>query len=120
MTAWDIHLAEAHHVLQNASASAEDYATDEAKVTESLGQLAMALPNSPHVSMRLGEFADEVIYPHLQKIFDDTSAAFEGTSMALIAYEEGDTQMVRNAQLVAAQAPRPDAPRAPGAGFRFR
>ncbi len=120
MTAWDIHLAEAHQVLRNASASADDYATDEVKVTESLGELVMALPNSPHVTMRLGEFAEEVIYPHLQKIFDDTAAALEGTGMALMAYEEGDLQMTRNAQSVAAQAPRPDAPGAPRAGFRFR
>lgn len=120
MTAWDIHVAEARHVLQNASASAEDYFTDETKITESLGELAMALAQSPQVTMRLGEFAEEVIYPHLKKIFDDTSVALEGTNMALIAYEEGDIQMARNAQLVATQAPRPDTPRAPGGGFRFR
>lgn len=114
MTTWDIHLAEAQHVVRNASASAEDYVSDQARVEQSLGDLAMALPRSPHVAMRLGQFADEVIYPLLQAIFDDTAAALAGTTDALSAYHEGDLEMASRAQSAAARVVRPDVPGAPG------
>lgn len=120
MTTWDIHVDEVDQVLRNASAHAEDYLADEAAVTASLGELAMALPNSPLVAMRVTEFADEVIYPHLRAIFEDTAGALEGTTEALHAYQEGDLEMARRAHHVASATRRPDAPGAPGTLLRVR
>lgn len=120
MTTWDIHVAEVDQVLRNASASAEDYLADEAAVSASLAQLATALPSSPHVAMRVVEFADEVIHPHLRAIFEDTAAALEGTTQALNAYQTGDLEMARRAHYLASSTTQPDAPGARGALFRVR
>ncbi|MGB3684990.1 MAG: DUF6507 family protein [Ornithinimicrobium sp.] len=102
MTAWDIHVAEVHQVLLNAGHSAAEYDAHVARVEESVGELLMALPSSPHVSMRVDEFAQEVVLPHLRAIIGDTTAALEGTMLALHAYQEGDELMARRAQYEAA------------------
>lgn len=112
MTAWDIHVAEVHQVLRNAGDSAAEYEPHVARVEESVSELLMALPSSPHVFKRVDEFAQEVVLPHLRAIIGETSAALEGTMLALTAYQEGDELMARRAQHGAAQM---TPPRAPGA-----
>lgn len=104
MATWDIQAAEVQRVLRSAATSAEDYATDETRVNNAFVDLATALPNSPHVLQRLGEFAEGVVYPHLETIFADTTSALEGTTAALIAYQEGDLEMARQGQATAAGA----------------
>ncbi len=94
-------------VLRNAGTSAEDYLIDETRVNDAFVELAAALPSSPHVLMRLGQFAEEVVYPHLETIFADTTAALEGTTDALIAYQEGDLEMARQGRVTATGASFP-------------
>ncbi len=110
MTEWDIHVTEVRQVLANAGQSAEDYISDEVQINDSFVELGLALPRSPHVAMRLSEFSEEVVYPHVKKIFDDTTAALAATTEALIAYQEGDVEMARQAQYAAAQTLMPQPP----------
>ncbi len=112
MATWDIHTADVERVLRNAGTSAEDYITDEIRVNDAFVELAAALPGSPHVLVCLGQFAEEVVYPHLETIFADTTSALEGTTDALIAYQQGDLEMAQEAQATAAGASLPvDLPR---------
>ena len=112
MATWDIRPADVERVVRTASASAQDYITDERRVNDAFVELAAALPGSPHVLQRLSAFAEEVVYPHLKVIFTDTTSALEGTTAALIAYQEGDLEMARQGQTIAAGAPFPtDVPR---------
>lgn len=112
MTTWDIQTADVERVLRAAATSAQDYSTDEAQVNDAFVELAAALTGSPHVLMRLGECADEVVYPQLESIFANTTSALEGTTAALIAYQEGDLEMARRAQTTTAGAVLPvDLPR---------
>lgn len=111
MTAWDIHVAEVQQVLRGAEDSAAEYDAHVTRVDGALGELLMALPRSPHVVKRVGEFAEEVVFAHLREILGDTAAALDGTSAALAAYQDGDLQMAQRAQYESA---RIAVPRAPG------
>lgn len=107
MATWDIHTAEVERVLRNAGASAEDYIADEMRVNEAFVELGAALGGSPHVLKCLGELAEAVVYPHLKTIFANTTSALEGTTSALIAYQEGDLEMARQGRATAAGASFP-------------
>ncbi len=105
MTAWDIHVAEVREVLLKAGQRAAEYDAHHARVEQSVAEVLMALPSSPHVSRRVEQFNQEVLLPHLRAIVSDTSAALEGTKLALTAYEDGDELMARRTRDEAAKEP---------------
>lgn len=107
MATWDIDSADVERVLRTASASAEDYITDEERINDAFVELAGALPGSPHVLKCLEDLAEDVVYPHLKAIVAATTSALEGTTAALIAYQEGDQEMARQGQVTAAGASLP-------------
>lgn len=110
MTAWDIHVAEVHQVLLDAGASASEYEMHAARIEQSVTELLMTLPSSPLVAQRVDELCEEVILPHLRAIMSDTSAALDGTKLALSAYQDGDELMAQRAQHEASTLTTPQAP----------
>lgn len=117
MTKYDIDLNSAANVVSKAGKAAEDYDRDGENLDSTLNTANGALKRSPAVLMAFGQFCSEIAKPDLKSIQGHTRSALLGTSTALKQYQQGDHEMLTQAEHNAAKAHYPkDAPGAKGHG----
>lgn len=107
MTTWDIDVPGAGRVIQRAADTAAAYEADLGGVDAATEAAVSALPHSPLVVQRLGEFVQEAAQPHLERIVGHTHSALQGTTDAVSFYVAGDQEMAARAQCNAALASYP-------------
>lgn len=108
---WNIDVAQSSAIIKSTGRDIAELRLEVKSLGSALEAAAAAIPGGPVVAA-LRDLSRERLGPDIEAIATRSEDAISSTVNALIAYQEGDVQMDRNAQ---AQAGAVDAPvRMPG------